>query len=207
MSSVVLEQEKREQAGLSTATDWVVRKRLFTAEEYHAMAKAGILMPDERVELINGEIIEMSPVGSLHFNCVNRLNMLLAPLLAGKAIVSVQNPIRLNDETEPEPDVVILKKKAYESAPTPEDVLLLIEVADSTFRHDREVKIPAYAAAGVAESWIVNVSKDQVIVYTNLKDGEYQSMQIVEGEASIKATQLEVVELTLTQILIDEWST
>lgn len=185
----------------ANVTEAIIQKRLLTAEEYHAMGKAGILHEDDRIELINGEIVEMSPIGTLHFNCVNRLTMLLVPLLVGKAIVSVQNPVRLNNNTEPEPDVVVLKNKNYTTSPLPEEALLIIEVADSTLRYDRYVKIPLYAEAKVAEVWIVNLSRDQVEVYTNPQDGNYQNKQTFEGDAVIQATQIDVVQLTPSQIL------
>ncbi len=146
-----------------------VIKRRFTVEEYHRMAESGILTEDDKVELIHGEIIAMSPIGIRHMSCVNRLNMLLTSLFTGEAIVSVQNPVKINHDSEPEPDLVLLRHENdfyARRAPTVEDVLLIIEVADSTLRYDQKVKLPLYAQAGVREVWIVNLEKEQVEVYT-----------------------------------------
>ena len=167
------------------------------------MGEAGILHEDDPIELINGEIIEMSPIGTLHFSCVNRLNRLLNKLLEDE-VVSVQNPVQLNNMTEPEPDITVLKNREDEykkALPKGEDVLLLIEVADSTLRYDQKVKLPLYAQSMIPEVWIVNLSKDKVSVYTEPKDGEYQSKQTFEEEAVITASLLEKIKLTPRQIL------
>ena len=146
------------------------KQRLFTADEYHALGEAGILTEDDRVELIDGQIIAMSPIGSRHLHCVNRLTRLFTTRLYREdhpeAIVSVQNPVRLNDRTEPEPDVVLLRPGMDQGrVPTASDVLLLIEVADTTLEFDREVKLPRYAAAGIPEVWIVALEEDHLDVY------------------------------------------
>ncbi|MGI9173851.1 MAG: Uma2 family endonuclease [Rhodothermales bacterium] len=148
------------------------KQRLFTADEYHALGKAGILTEDDRVELIDGQIIAMSPIGSYHAAIVNRITHLLTTRLyrdsPPEAVISVQNPVRLSDHTEPEPDVVLLHPRPdfYASRlPGPQDVLLLVEVADTTLAFDREVKLPRYAAAGIPEVWIVALEEDRVDVY------------------------------------------
>src|SRR5436190_3054902 len=134
-----------------------VTKRLFTVDEYYRMADAGILTQFDRVELIDGEIIEMSPIGVRHAECVERATTFFTDSFGRKAIVSVQNPLRLTTYTEPQPDIVVLKRRAdfYKlKRRGPEDVLLVVEVADTTLRYDRNVKHPRYAAAGVSEVWI-----------------------------------------------------
>ena len=147
-----------------------VRERTFTVDEYHALGRAGVLGEDSRVELIDGRLIAMSPIGEPHLLVVNRLNRLLAqrayaaePALA---IVSVQNPLRLDDGTEPEPDLVLLRPESegrgFPSAP---DALLVVEVSDATLNFDRTVKVPRYAAAGVAELWVVAVAERTVEVH------------------------------------------
>ncbi|MEL6720621.1 MAG: Uma2 family endonuclease [Bacteroidota bacterium] len=191
-------------AETKAAKKTAVWKRLFTVEEYHAMGEAGILHEDDPIELINGEIIEMSPIGTLHFSCVNRLNRLLNKIVDEDAIVSPQNPVRLNNMTEPEPDITVLKNREdeyKEALPTGEDVLLLIEVADSTLRYDQKIKLPLYAASGVPEVWIVNLNKDKIFVYTDPQDGEYQSKQTFEGEAMITASVISQIQLSPEQIL------
>ena len=127
-------------------------RRLFTVEEYHRMGETGILKPSDRVELIRGEIIEMSPIGRRHVAFVNNFNQLLVIRLAGRAIVSVQNPVVIADDSEPQPDLALLRCRAvpYKDAEiTAADVLLLIELAETSLRYDRTVKLRLYAEAGV----------------------------------------------------------
>lgn len=123
-------------------------RRKFTVDQYHKMAESGILKEDDRVELIRGEIIEMSPIGTKHAACVNRLVNLLVLLLGKRVIVAPQNPVVLDNNSEPQPDVALLKPRDdfYATAhPQPQDIFLLIEVADSTILYDREEKITLYA--------------------------------------------------------------
>lgn len=164
----------------------------FTVFDYHRMADAGILGEDSRVELIRGQIIDMAPIGAPHFGMVNRLTRLLPASVAGHGVLSVQNPVRLDDGSEPEPDVAILKPRAddYETAvPRPADVLLLIEVSDSTLRYDREVKIPLYAESGVSECWLVDLAGRAVEVYRRPVGGRYAEVRRVgpDGILDIEA--------------------
>lgn len=120
-------------------------RRFFDAGEYHRMVEAGILREDDRVELIEGEILEMSPIESRHAGCVNRLNKLLVQKVGDATIVHIQNPVRLPNGSEPEPDLALLRLREdfyAEALPTPEDILLLIEVSDTTLEYDCEVKLP-----------------------------------------------------------------
>lgn len=179
-------------------------RRLFNVDEYHLMAKAGILHEDDPIELINGEIIEMSPIGTPYINCVNRLTMLLVPMLVDKAIVSVQNPIRLNKFNEPEPDIAVLKLREDEYAygpPTPEDALLLIEIADTTVRYDTKVKIPLYANYGVPEVWLVDLNKQKVVVYTDRSEGTYETKQTFKGDTMMTASQMNEIQLSPEKII------
>lgn len=131
-----------------------VAKHFFTVAEFERMGKAGIFSEDARVELIEGEIVEISPIGSRHAACVKRLSMYLSRALGDKFIISTQDPIQLDDFTQPQPDVALLQRRQdfYESAhPKPQDVLLLIEVADTTVDYDRLIKLPLYARAGIPE--------------------------------------------------------
>jgi len=155
-------------------------RRLLTVSEYHKMAEVGILDEGDRVELINGEIIEMSPIGKLHVNRVNRITSIFKKLPDEKAILSIQNPISIAPYSEPEPDISLLAFKAdfYEDElPKAENVLLVIEVADTSLGYDREVKKPLFANAGIPELWIVNIEDEQVEVYKNPQNGDYNSRQ------------------------------
>ena len=145
-----------------------VSKKLFTVDEYYRMAEAGILRPEDRVELIDGEIIEMCPIGDRHAGCVNIANEVLVGAFRGKAVISVQNPLQLTNYTEPMPDIVLLKprKDRYRSKKAmAEDALLVIEVSDTTFLYDLNVKLKRYAKAGVPEVWIENLKKDLLLVF------------------------------------------
>jgi Uma2 family endonuclease len=152
-------------------------KHLISVEEYERMGEVGILNPGDRLELLAGEIYEMSPIGSPHAACVNYLSQFLVNFAAGKQIVSTQNPVRLNDFSEPQPDISLLRWRDdfYRRAhPTPADVLLVIEVADSTVETDRSFKLPLYAKAGIAEVWIVNLPGERVEVYVGPEGGGYR---------------------------------
>jgi Uma2 family endonuclease len=145
------------------------RERLFTVDEYHALARSGVLTEDDRVELLNGRIITMTPIGPPHLHTVNRLTRLFAQRVYGTepplARVSVQNSVRLGHRNEPEPDLALLRPDAPEDrVPIPDDVLLVVEVADSSAEIDRRVKRPLYAAAGVLELWIVYLTDGYVEV-------------------------------------------
>ena len=165
-----------------------VTRKLFTIDEYYKMAEAGIFDEDSRVELIEGEIIEMSPVGSRHIACVNRANELFVLNLAERVIVSPQNPVRLSNITEPQPDLVLLKRRAdYYTAKrlSAEDTYLVIEVSDTTFRYDRNRKLPLYAKYGVQEVWIEDLKKDVILVFRDLADSEYSTSLVFRPGDSI----------------------
>ena len=177
---------------IAEAEDKITR-RLFTVEEYHQMAEAGILHEDDRTELIHGEIIYMSPIGNYHVAIVRRINKLLNDSLTSQVIVDVQSPVRIEDHSEPEPAIMILpfRDDYYaEAGVTPQDVLLLIEVSDSTLRYDRNTKLPLYAQAGIPEVWIVDVNKQQLEVYRQPNEDRYQSMETLTREDTVAATQL-----------------
>ncbi len=157
----------------------VLRKR-FTIEDYHRMGQAGILSEDDRVELIDGEIVVMTPIGSPHAGKVNRLNRIFGARLGDRAVVTVQNPVVLPPDSEPQPDLVILRPREdfYErSHPRPEDVLLLIEVSDTSLEYDRTVKLPLYARAGIPEVWIVDLSGACVEMYRDPGAESYRRVQ------------------------------
>lgn len=143
-----------------------VQRHRFTVEEYHRMGETGLFSEDDRVELIDGEIVEMTPIGWRHANCVTSLNMLLARFAEDHYMVSVQNPLIISEHGEPQPDLVLLERSPRGRLPAPEDVLLLVEVSDTTLSYDRNVKLPRYAAAGVPEVWIVDLEGHRVEVHS-----------------------------------------
>ncbi|NWG21267.1 MAG: Uma2 family endonuclease [Chloroflexi bacterium] len=148
----------------------------FTVDDYHRMQAAGILTEDDRVELIDGEVRRMSPIGPLHAAIVKRLNTLLMPHMGTLMLISLQDPIQLNDVSEPEPDIAILRYDASYYAqhhPTPEAVLFVTEVADTLLDYDRDEKLPRYAEAGIREAWIVDVEAEIVVQYTQAIEHRY----------------------------------
>jgi Uma2 family endonuclease len=159
----------------------LVRHR-FSVDEYEQMIEHGILTENARVELIRGEIIEKMAIGDPHAACVKRLNRLFSTTLGNRALISVQDPIRLID-SEPEPDVALLlpRDDYYLSGkPRAPDILLVIEVSDSSLEYDREVKLPMYAEAGIAEFWIVNLEDDCLEVYRQpTAGGVYNEIRIL----------------------------
>jgi Uma2 family endonuclease len=181
-----------------------VSKRLFSVEEYHRMFDLGILTERDRVELIRGEIIRMSPIGRRHAACVNRLNDLLQKKLGIRALVSIQNPVELDDISEPQPDVVLLKRKDdyYESGhPQAEDILLLIEVADTTVELDRGVKIPIYAEDGIIEVWLVNLDEQCVEVYRAPHLNGYTDVQILQRGQDLSIQSFPDIRITVEEVL------
>ena len=153
-----------------------VERWLFTVDEYERMGEAGILGEDDRVELIAGEIVKMSPIGSHHVFCVNQLTRIVSRQIGDDAILSVQNPIRLGAYAEPQPDLAILRPRDdyAQSLPTAADVLLLIEVADTSLVYDRDVKLPLYAAALIPEVWIADVARWGIERYAEPVEGRYR---------------------------------
>jgi Uma2 family endonuclease len=165
-----------------------ITRKLFTTDEYYRMAEVGILTPDERVELIEGEIIRMSPIGLRHAARVNRATDLFTLKFRGKATVTVQNPVHLNQYNAPQPDILLLKHREdyYASKrPSPEDTLLLLEVSDTTLGFDLNVKTPIYAATGVPEVWIADLRKNVIRVFRNPEAGQYRTVLTFSGDDAL----------------------
>ena len=153
----------------------------FNVDEYYRMVDAGILMDDDPVELWEGEIIVMSPIGTRHAKCVTVQNELFVQQSAGRAVVRLGLPVRLSTDTEPEPDLAVVRPRADtygESHPTPQEVFLIIEVSDSTLAYDGDIKIPRYAREGFPEAWIWDLRTDRVYVYTEPSPEGYRSMRV-----------------------------
>jgi Uma2 family endonuclease len=179
-------------------------KHLITADEYERMGEAGVFHPDDRLELVEGEIYEMSPTGSRHAACVKILSRLLHRLPGDTMIVSTQDPIRLNDFSEPQPDVALLRWRDdfyRQGHPQPSDVLLVIEVADTTVETDRAVKLPLYAAAGIPEVWLINLPDESVEVYAGPSGGAYQSAEQFRRGAEARAETLPGLAVSVADLL------
>lgn len=167
------------------------------------MGDAGILREDDRIELIDGELIEMAPIGSKHAGQVNRLSRMLTLAVGQYAIVATQNPIALPPENEPQPDIALLKPRAddYKSSlPTAADVLLIIEVADATLAYDRDVKIPVYARHGIPEVWLFDVQGGSLSVYLDPAPQGFQRVLIPKKNETISPTLLPSVKLHLAEV-------
>ena len=158
-------------------------KRAFTVREYHRMGEAGILREDDRTELIDGEIFRMPPIGSPHAACVDRLTALTTRALGPRVIVRVQNPIVIGRHSEPQPDLVLLRPRDDFYAarhPGPDDVLWLIEVADTSGQFDRMTKFPLYARGGIREAWVVDLRRQIVEVHRGPALRGYRTQRAVE---------------------------
>jgi Uma2 family endonuclease len=161
---------------MSAIAHFPAQRHRLTVAEYYRMAEAGIFTEDDRVELIEGEILDMSPIGTVHTSVVKRLNSIFTRNVGMRAIVSVQDPIRLNPHSEPQPDIALLRYREdfYRGAhPGPEDILLLVEVADSSLRYDLDVKLPLYARHGIPEVWIVDLEHRRLEVYRRPAEETY----------------------------------
>jgi Uma2 family endonuclease len=183
------------------AVEVATTRRRFTRAEYYRMAEAGILGEDDRVELIEGEIVQMSPIGDRHVAFVMNLGRLLTLRLAERAFVSVQSPVVLTADTEPQPDLAVLRPRAYkERKPHADDVLLLIEAADTSLAYDRTTKLRLYARAGIPEYWIVDCTTESVEVYLDPEADRYRNVIRVAGLASLRLLAFPDVEVTLAEI-------
>jgi Uma2 family endonuclease len=182
----------------NTAYDIFQRHRL-TVAEYHRMAETGILSQDARVELVEGEIIDMPPIGNLHAGTVKYIGNQLGEAVRGKAIVSIQDPIFLDLHSEPQPDIALLRPRPdfYRSAhPAPADVLLIVKVADTTLAYDTQIKLPLYARYSIPEVWLVDLSNRRFLVHRSPAPAGFQQVQSLT-DLSI------VVPLLLPDVAVD----
>lgn len=172
----------------------------FDVEQYQLMGKAGVFHPEARVELIDGEIISMTPIGLRHSITINRFNQFFVPNLKGRGIVSIQNPIRLPNYSEPQPDIVILghRDDFYEGKfPEAEDVLLLIEVADSSLRYDQTTKLSLYSEYGILEYWIANLERNILEIYRQPQNKSYLKQTLIDS-AVIPFAPIAFPDMTMT---------
>lgn len=176
----------------------------FTVKEYYRMAEAGIFTEDDRVELIEGQVIQMAPIGSHHQGVVDRAARVFQLRVGERAIVRVQGPVRLDIQSEPQPDIALLRPRAdfYTGGhPTARDVLLLIEVADTTVEYDRDVKMPLYARAGVPEVWLTILSEDAIDVYRSPSPTGYQHVRRFRRGQRLAPQALPDLEIDVQDIL------
>ena len=182
----------------------VLQRHRLTVDEYYRMGQAGVFAPDARVELIEGEVIDMAPIGTRHASAVKKLNALLSAAAQGRAIVAVQDPLRLSDASEPEPDLMLLRPRAdfYAQAhPGPADVLLLIEVSDSTAAYDRSVKLDLYARHRIAEVWIVDLDNNVVRFFRHGDGQAYTDITASETPRATPVAALPGMTIDLTGLL------
>jgi Uma2 family endonuclease len=168
------------------------------------MVETGVLKPDARIELLDGKIIDMSPIGPFHGGSLKKLNQSFTQLSKGRWLVSIQDPLRLDDYSEPEPDLMLLKPKAdfySKRHPGPEDVFLLIEIADTSLDFDRIEKLPAYGRAGIPEVWILNLSEKILEIYCEPHFNGYASKAILQPQDSAAPQAFSDAQLNVAAIL------
>jgi Uma2 family endonuclease len=185
-----------------SADSWIKRRQI-TVDEYYRMAEVGLIGPDERVELIEGEIIDMAPIGYDHASFVNQLTSLLVKAVQDKGVVSVQNPVRLSNRSEPEPDFAVLKPRAdfyRKQHPNAADVLLIIEVSNTSERYDREIKLPLYASHGIPEVWIISIEHKTVSIYRSPTGDRYQHEQTTDTPGLVALSALPEVSVDLSTL-------
>ncbi|MBA3474042.1 MAG: Uma2 family endonuclease [Rubrobacter sp.] len=178
-----------------------ITRHCFTVEEYHKMGEAGVFPEDDRVELIDGEVVEMSLIGWRHARCVGRLTMALARLAGDRYVVGVQNPLTISEYGEPWPDLALHEEPPPGRLPAPEDVLLVVEVSDTTLACDKDVKLPRYARAGIPEVWIVDLRGELVEVHAGLEDGRYGTVGKYGPEGDLRSGTLAEISLPVRTVL------
>jgi Uma2 family endonuclease len=181
-----------------------LKRRQFDVGQYHHMIATGVLREGDRIELIEGEILEMAAIGSQHAAQVKRLNRLFSRRLIDEILIAIQNPVELGPRSEPEPDVALLRWRAdyyADSHPQPADVYLVIEVADSTVEYDRQVKAPLYARSGIVEYWLIDISAETIEIYRQPTPDGYQQIEIGRRGMAIGVTALPDLTFTVDQLL------
>jgi Uma2 family endonuclease len=187
----------------STMPDDRIRRHRLTVRDYYRMAEVGILPPEARVELIDGEIIDMPPIGSRHAGTVEHLAHILRQTVGDGAMIRTQNPVRLDEYSEPQPDLTLLRPRSdfYKSShPLPSDVLLVIEVADTTLRYDRGVKAALYARHGIPELWIVDLEGQAILRYREPTHGVYGAADEIDVGAAVTVASIPGVQFDLGEL-------
>jgi Uma2 family endonuclease len=185
-------------------TETTLKLRLWTVEEYHRMAEAGIFGGDERVELLAGKIIWMSAKGTAHRSAVARTDRLLQNSLRNLALICVQDPVKLNERSEPEPDIAVVKVDPLDYAdhhPTPGEIYLIIEVADSSLKVDCETKAQAYSQAGIRDYWVLDVVNRQLHIFREPTEDGYQNEMILGENGTISPLQFPDLQIAIFDML------
>lgn len=178
--------------------------RPLTVQDYHRMAEAGIFHPEERVELIAGQIIQMSAKGTAHESAITRTDRLLRNRIGNQVLLRLQSPVQLDDYSEPEPDVAVVMPNPLDyddHHPTPSEVFLIIEVADTSLKYDREKKAPMYAKAGITDYWVLDVIGRKLYVYRLPSPAGYQSEMILSEEVTISPLAFPDCVITVKEML------
>jgi Uma2 family endonuclease len=187
---------------LTTEAAFTLRK--WTVKEYHKLGEMGFFHPEERVELLSGNIIKMSAKGTAHTSATRRTASVLRDLLGNQAAIYTQDPIALDDNSEPEPDIAVVRIDPFDYAthhPTPSEVYLIIEVADSSLTFDREIKAKIYARSGIADYWVLNVGDRQLQVFREPSENGYQSEVILAETASISPIEFPAFNIAIQAML------
>lgn len=186
----------------------VYERKRFTVEEYHRLGEVGVLHEDDRIELIDGELVEMAAIGIPHADAVATLTDVAAMLVSREARISVQNPIRLGPHSEPQPDFALVRRRRYSTShPTPAETFLVIEVADSSLAYDRTVKLPLYAAAGIPEAWIVDLNGLAIERHSSPRDGRYTQILIAVPGDMLASLTLPAFVVAVSEVLNLEGAT
>lgn len=189
---------------MSATAPLILQRHQLNVTDYYRMAQAGILGEDDRCELIDGEIIDMAPIGSEHASTVKRLLRRFQHAVGNTAIVSIQDPVYLDAHNEPQPDIALLRYRDdfYRHAhPEPKDVLLIVEVADASLRYDREVKLPLYARHGIPEVWIVDPQNRHVEIFRGPEGERYRETTQPRGDETIAPASLPDCSVDLGSLL------
>ncbi len=182
----------------------VLERWRFTVDDYRRLAEVGILTEDDRVELLDGEIVRMSPIGDRHVAAVNRCNRVFSRAAGERVLVSVQNPVDLDPYNEPQPDVALLRPRDDDYArgkPGPPDLLLVVEVADTSLAYDRQTKLPRYAATGVPEAWLLDLEADALEVHREPRPDGYAMIRRYRRGERVRAAALPDVEVAVDDLL------
>ena len=179
------------------------RRLRFSVDEYYKMIELGMLKDYEKAEIIDGELIQQMTIGDKHASVVNILNRFFIKNVSDSILVSVQNPLRISDYNEPEPDIVLSDLTKYDGKrhPRPEEVILVVEVSDATLKYDRDVKLPLYAESGIKEVWIINLKKNIVEIHQNPFNDIYQTVKIYKSGETIDLPSFPDLKLKVDEIL------